>query len=234
MEMNEEGMVEQAMPPPAEQPMPAPEQPMPEQEQSAGPEFIVAEIEDDLPLLKQIETELIRAIPTVYHAEVDRHVIKGMKVMFDERTSKLVRKVIDDLQQSPSEAVAMGIAGLVSIIKNETKGPMRTETLIPAALILMCQALDFLAKGNKIELTEELVAETTQKLLAYLMQKLGITPEKVAAIKGALAQAQQQGEGGEMPPEGMPPEQGIVNQQTAPPPAPGGGGLIQQQQQGVV
>jgi hypothetical protein len=51
MEMNEEGMVEQAMPPPAEQPMPAPEQPMPEQEQSAGPEFIVAEIEDDLPLL---------------------------------------------------------------------------------------------------------------------------------------------------------------------------------------
>jgi hypothetical protein len=157
-----------------------------------------------------------------------------MKVMFDERTSKLVRKVIDDLQQSPSEAVAMGIAGLVSIIKNETKGPMRTETLIPAALILMCQALDFLAKGNKIELTEELVAETTQKLLAYLMQKLGITPEKVAAIKGALAQAQQQGEGGEMPPEGMPPEQGIVNQQTAPPPAPGGGGLIQQQQQGVV
>lgn len=202
---------------------------------SVGPEFIVGEIEDDLPLLKQIETELVRSIPKVYHAEVDRHVIKGMKIMFDERTSSVIRDAFENLKQAPSESVAMGVAALMSIIDKETKGPLNPETLIPAALILMCQALDFLAKGNKVELTEELVAETTQKLLAYMMQKMNITPEKVEAVKGALAQAQQGGEQG-MPPGGAP-APGIVEQQQqqAAPPAPpappaGGEGIIGQQQ----
>ena len=221
---------------PPEQEMP--EQEMPEQEmpeQGGAVEGVVGTIEDDLPILKQIETELMRSIPTSYHAEVDRHVIKGMKIMFDPRTSDKIKQAYDDLDQAPSEGVAMGIAALTTIIDKETPGPLNPETLVPAAIILMCQALDFLAKSNEVELTDELVAETTQKLLSYMMQKLGLTPEKVAAVKAAVAQAEAQGageQGGIVEEQAgqMPPGQG-----GAPPaPPPPGGGLIQQQQQGVM
>jgi hypothetical protein len=247
--MEEPGLVQEEQAPIAEPPVegaPIEEPPMdaaPVEEpliEGAQQSATVTQVQDDHPKLKRIETELMKSIPTVRHADIDRIVLAGMAIMFSKGSHAKINAVMDGLKQSPSEAVAMGIAALISIIDKETKGPLPPPALVPAALILMCQALDFLQKANKVELTDELIAETTQKMLSYMMQKMGLTPEKVAQLKQQLASTQsgqQTGpptEGGVAP---VAPEQGgIVSEQSGAAPVPDGTGGpgMQQPPQGII
>lgn len=187
-----EGLVQGAQP--AEEPAQEAVQ-EPAQESAQDPEkggMTAVQVADDHPKLRMIQEQLMQKVPPELHSAVDRIVIAGMKMMFGKETHEKVMAQLEKLG-SPSDGVAMGIAGMLTMIAHAAKGPMPIPALIPASIILMCQALDFLAKSNKIELTNELIADTTKKLQSYMMQKLGLDANKIAEIQA------QQG----MPPEGM-------------------------------
>jgi hypothetical protein len=155
------------------------------------------------PITQKIVSGIMDGAPPKLRSSIDRIVTAGKRLMYDPQTHELMVKQLQTLQAgNEADRIAQGIAALISMIAEKSKGPMPQEAIPPAAQILMCDAIDFLAESGKIEVTEDLVAEATQELMGYVMQKLGIGPEQIAQ-----AQAE-----GQAPPEQPPVEPPVQNQ----------------------
>ena len=63
------------------------------------------------------------------------------------------------------------------------------KAAIPAATILLCEALDFMEKAGKVQVNPNTLAQAMQALASSLLQLFGVTPDK---LQGALQQAQGQ------------------------------------------
>ena len=163
---------------------------------------------DDLPAVQKIENVITARIPPAMRSDVERLVTAGMHIMFDPKTSQLVMKQVEK-PGDPADNVAQGVAALMSILQGQSKGPFPVQAIMPAAILLMCQALDFLGKTNRMQVNDELVGKTYHDLSAYMMQKIGMTPDKLAKLKssgGAPAPGQPAGQPGQPgQPAGQPP-----------------------------
>ena len=76
---------------------------------------------------------------------------------------------------------------------------------MPAAVILLMEAIDFLAESGRLQPSDELIAESTKELVGYLMKKLKIGPEQIAQAKQAAQQGGQAQESEPMPTPAPPP-----------------------------
>jgi Ni,Fe-hydrogenase maturation factor len=142
------------------------------------------------PITQKIVSGIMDGAPPKLRSSIDRIVTAGKRLMYDPQTHELMVKQLQTLQAgNEADRIAQGIAALISMIAEKSK-------------VLMCDAIDFLAESGKIEVTEDLVAEATQELMGYVMQKLGIGPEQIAQ-----AQAE-----GQAPPEQLPVEPPVQNQ----------------------
>lgn len=162
--------------------------------------------EVDEPALIQIEKQVMAKVPPELQEPVKRLVLAGMRIMFDPKTHPQMIKQLNASDNLPDN-VAVGIAGLISLVLDQAP-PVPPPAIVAASLMLMCQALNFVIETNFAEVTDDVIAETTEALMAYMMQKLGIKPEQVQGMPGA-------DEGGQS--LGRPAEAGIPGQE---PPAP--------------
>ena len=149
----------------------------------------------------QARAQLEQHVPPELRAPVERLVLAGKKVMFGPETNEMAMAEVDRHEDGPGAGAAVGVAALMSQLLTRVKGAMPVPAIVPAALILLMEALEFLGEAGRLEVTPEVVAEATQDLTGYLMQKLGLDEEKVAQ-----AQAQfRAGPPGGPPPAGVPP-----------------------------
>lgn len=163
-------------------------------------------------------------IPPELKAPVERLVLAGMKAMFHPESHQLMLDELRSQGDDLGKGAAVGVAALMSQLLARVKGQLPQPAIVPAALILLMEALSFLDEAGQLEATPDVVAEATQDLAGYLMQKLGLTPDKVKEAQAVIAQ--QGGMGGPMPDEGgAPPAE--APPEVMPPEAPAGGGLIQ-------
>lgn len=171
-------------------------------------------------VIEQAQESLKQHVPPQFAQATQRFVLAGMRVMFHPKTHELVMRELTREEGPIERRVAMGVAALVSILQQRTKGPVQQPALVAAANILLMEALKFLAQGGQIDATPDLVSNATSELSAYLMQKFGLdTPEKVREAQQVMVR----GASGEpMPPEARPPEP-----QAPPQAAGGGGGMIE-------
>lgn len=165
------------------------------------------------PIIAKVQDSLRAHVPAQYRVAVQKIVMAGMTVMFSPQTHHLLLKGIQN-DTDPAHAVAMGVTQLITILFRESKGTMPIPAVAPAAILLCCQALDFMEKSGMVKVTPAIMDSVTQDVIAYLMQKVGLTPEKMSQI------AQHAAQGGGAP--AAPPA-------AAPAPAPQGGGLVAQQ-----
>lgn len=166
---------------------------------------------DDLPQLQKVEREIMARVPGQLRSAVDRLVTAGMHVMFDPKTNQMLLQQVDKPGGAATDNVAQGIAALMSILKNQSKGPFPMQAVMPAAYMLMCQALDFMGKTGRMEVTDDEIADTFSALSAYMGQKMGVTAQTVQQAR------QMSGAGG---PPAQPPQAagaGLINN-AAPPP----------------
>lgn len=166
-------------------------------------------------------------IPPQFQAPVERLVLAGMKAMFHPESHQLMLDELRAQGDDLGKGAAVGIAALMSQLLARVKGQLPQPAIVPAALILLMEALSFLDEAGQLEATPDVVAEATQDLAGYLMQKLGLTPDKVKEAQAVFAQ--QGGMGGPMPDEGgaPPAEAPPADMPPASPEPPAGGGLIQ-------
>jgi hypothetical protein len=61
------------------------------------------------------------------------------------------------------------------------------QALVPAAMLILVEGLSFLEESGAVEVTPELVADSTMAMTSALLQLLGATPEQ---IQGYVQQSQ--------------------------------------------
>jgi hypothetical protein len=159
-------------------------------------------------LAKQSRQALEARIPPQLQSAVERLVLAGTKVMFSPQTHELALSQIQDAKD-PARGAATGVAALMSQLVSRTKGALPQPAIPPAANILLMEALAFMDESGQVDLTADMIASATEDLTAYLMQKLGLTPEAVDQAH----QVMRAGPAGQTPANNPPPPAaGLVGQ----------------------
>lgn len=187
-------------------------------------------VDSNDPTIAKVQDAVRDKIPPQYRVAVQRIVLAGMKVMFSPETHHLMLQALNS-DTDPAHAVGMGVTQLLTLLFKESKGTMPIPAIIPAGILLCCEALDFMEKANMVQVTTDLIDNTVQTITAYMMQKLGFTPQKLAQIAqrgGAGGGAQQPAPAGAQQPPGAAPGAGAAPTppQSSAAPSPG---LIGQQ-----
>ena len=131
--------------------------------------------------------------PPELRSAIERIVVAGRRMLYDPETNGEILKQFEILRKQTAggdaDAIAQGVAALISMVEGKSKGPMPLEAIPAAATIIMMDAIDFLGEAGKLKVTDDLIAEAQQELQGYLMQKMGIGEEEIRqAQQGAAPQ----------------------------------------------
>ena len=168
-------------------------------------------------LLDKTRKQIEQSVPEQFQQPFLSIVTAGKKLMWSDETFHFVEEYVQGIQ-GPEDLVpkvATGVVKGIAIIANESKAPPDMEdpfyaAAFPAALVLACDALEYVESAKKIPITEDIVSATTEAGVRDLSQTFGITPEH---LKQAYEQAQQSQRA---------PQEGMMDRAGAPaPPAAG-------------
>jgi hypothetical protein len=114
--------------------------------------------------------------------QLQRVVAAGMKVMFDQQSHQLM---LDALQQPGPmpDKIGKGIAGLMGMLLNESKNSIPPELIVPAGLVLLAHAVDFLNQAGT-PVSDEDFGGAVDVFVHTVMDAYGLDSDKVAAIAG--------------------------------------------------
>ena len=130
------------------------------------------------PLLKKTEQAVTEKMPANLKAGFSKAVTVGLKIMYSDQGQNIMK---DQLMKSGDYAnnAAEGTAKLLGEMYKQSKMTMPMTIGIPAATVLMCEALDFIEQAGKIQVTPDLLAEATKALSAYVLQLFGVSQDKL-------------------------------------------------------
>jgi hypothetical protein len=157
------------------------------------------------PLLVQVEQAITAKVAPDMKKAFNKIVVAGMKLMYAPQTEKMLRKQMDS--GPPPIAAGQGAAKVVGLMLAKSKGTAPFKAMIPAGVMLTMEALDFLEKAGKAELTPELVAEAVQEFGSAVLQVIGVTPDKLEQMMSRVPDAQKQQAQEQQPPQEPAPQQ---------------------------
>jgi hypothetical protein len=143
------------------------------------------------PMLKKIRDGVESSVPAELKDDYLKIVVAGMKLMYSEQTNKMSLMALTRAagKVGPYRATALGVVALLGIIYRESKGKMSTPAAFPAAIVLLCYALEFLERTANLEVNEQNFALMTQMVTLGTMKMFNITKENLA--EGAKYNSQQ-------------------------------------------
>lgn len=130
------------------------------------------------PQLEQVEQAVQAKVPPALNDAFTRIVAAGQKIMYSPQTRQLLQKQLQQPGQ-PTEIVGEGVAKLMAILYQQSKGTMPMKAAIPAAQVLLCEALDFVAKAGILQVSSDTIAEATKAMVTYLLQIFGFSQAKI-------------------------------------------------------
>lgn len=153
-------------------------------------------------LLEQTKQQIEKTVPEKAKKMFTTIVANGMKLMWSKETHTTMREYVNEGIQSPEDipdTVAAGIRGIIRMLLQASKTKPDPNEIFyaasyPAALVLMCDALEFVEASKKITITNDLVAETTQAVVAQLNTFYGIKKETIDAAMQHAKKTQQERE----------------------------------------
>jgi hypothetical protein len=149
------------------------------------------------PLLVKTEEAIRAKLKPDQVKHFEKIIVAGLRVMDSEQTHKLVAGQLKT-QGEPAEIAGAMVAKLMGILINQSKGAMPMQAGIPAATVLLLEALDRMEALGKIEVSNETLEAAMHSMTSALLQMFGVTPDKLSAMMKAKQ--------GEQAPE-APPEQ---------------------------
>ena len=119
--------------------------------------------------------------------QLDRIVAAGLRVMFDPKTHKLMLQSMQ--AQGPVEQkLADGVVRLMGMLWSESKASLPPELLIPAAMVLLAHAADFLNKTGQ-PVTPEQFGKANELAIDMILKQVGLSSDKIAAKAGGAKTA---------------------------------------------
>lgn len=150
------------------------------------------------PLLQKTEQATMAKVPPKYRPAFERIVTAGLKVMYSQQSHSLMADQINK-PGDPIANVGDGVGKLMGLLWTEGKGTLPMQAMMPAAVILVCEALDFAEKAGKLQASGDAIAMATKECMSVVLQQFGVTPEKMQQML-----AQQQGQQPAAQPAGSP------------------------------
>jgi hypothetical protein len=123
------------------------------------------------PVMQDTEKRIESNVSPEIQDQYERIVVAGDKIMFSPKTHSNVSWL-----QSPADAsiVADGVAELITIIDEESKGSMKMEPAIYASVTLAMHALDFVERTQGSQVTQEMADATSNAVMGQVLEKFGI------------------------------------------------------------
>lgn len=113
--------------------------------------------------------------------QLERIVAAGKKVMYSEQTHNVIVERLNGPGPMPQK-VGAGVAGIITaILVPEAKGALPPELLIPAGLVLVAEAADFLRQTGQ-EMSDADIGNAMQVMVGEILRAAGANPDKVAAM----------------------------------------------------
>lgn len=115
-------------------------------------------------------------------------IVAGMKILFSNSTHQLVLKQIQ--QPGPmAPKLGQGIAGLMAILFQESQRSISPQLLIPAGIVLMAHAADYLNQSGTAPVSVQDFGAAMQVMIETLLKAFKVDPaalqSKVATMQGA-------------------------------------------------
>jgi hypothetical protein len=111
--------------------------------------------------------------------QLDRIVLAGKKAMFSAKSHKLFLEQLKG-PGTIEMKLGQGVAGLMALLAQESKGSLPPPLLIPAGLVLLAVAADFLRESGT-DVPDDAVAGAIEIMVNAILTAVGIDPDKVAA-----------------------------------------------------
>lgn len=109
---------------------------------------------------------------------LDKVVQAGLGTIFSPGGAKLFKEQVTkpgDIVENAAE----GAAKLMGHLFEQSKGTMPMDAMVPGGQIVLLNGLDFLEEAGKIKVDNDVVARATKAYSSYILQLLGVTPEKM-------------------------------------------------------
>lgn len=161
------------------------------------------------PLLKQAQQQAEASVPKPYRKGYDAIMAAGLKLMFSDQTFPMMQQYMGAIKtpQDVPKMIAHGITKVLSMLMNVGKTKFPLEASGAAAIVLMTHALEYLESIKKMQITADVLAETTRLVtqghMMLLKQSSGLDDNQfgqVMAGKGKELAAQMQSQQGAVPP----------------------------------
>lgn len=115
--------------------------------------------------------------------------------------------------KTPIKDCAMGAVNLCLLMRKQSRGTMPLKALVPAAMSLMLQALDFVDKSKLAKVGTPELVQATHIFTDHLFKQLGITPAMIRSAAGNVQAITQD-----------PAKMDVINRKAGIVKAPGAGG----------
>lgn len=127
--------------------------------------------------------------------QLDRIVLAGKKAMFSAKSHKLLLEQLKG-PGTIEMKLGQGIAGLMALLMQESKNALPHNLLIPAGLILLVVAADFLRQSGT-PVSDQEIAGGMDVMTTAMLHAVGVDPDKAAALG-------ERGPAGKAPPKAPP------------------------------
>lgn len=119
-------------------------------------------------------------------------IVAGMKMMFSPQSHQLMMQHLSGPQPMPQK-LGEGIAGLMALLFQQAQRSIPPQMLIPAGMVLMAHAADFLNKSGQ-PVTAQDFGAAVQIMVETILKAFKVDPAKVLAQTGGnTAQATAKG-----------------------------------------
>lgn len=139
------------------------------------------------PVLDQIEAKIEEIVKPEDQSAFKRILVAGMKVMFDSKTHKMAMESVENAPD-PMQGAVQGVADLMVLLAQESRGTMPPVPSVQASIVLLCQALGFLEQIGMVKIDNDNVSMAIKDLVEKLMERGGMTPEKLDQMIGQTEQ----------------------------------------------
>jgi len=157
---------------------------------------------DTKALIQQLEAK----IPPEMKQDYQAIVVAGMRVLFDDKTHKYFTAAIQQGQQSGNlpKRIVQGIVKLIQVVREQSQGKMKMAMAFPAAITLLCHALEYIQKTAGKTFDGATIASMVKALTAALFHSFNVGPQQ---LQKAVEYQRLQGQARQTPPQAPTPEQ---------------------------